>query len=73
LQTGNSGGDRDDPHWRQRFPDQTVEKGTFPSLKLPKNTDVNQFILMEKMFTGLDLAVQEDDLELIADPMKPAQ
>jgi hypothetical protein len=67
LQTGDRGSDRDNPNWKNGFPDQAIEKRTFPGLKLPQDGYINQLILLKKIWGGFDLAIQRDDMKLITD------
>jgi hypothetical protein len=73
LQAGDRSGDGDDPNWKNRFSDQAVEKRTFPGLKLPQDSHINQLILLEKILAGFNLAIQRDNMKLIADLLNSGQ
>ena len=61
------------PTGRMDFADQAVEERTFPGLELPQDGYIYQLILMKKISAGFDLAIQGDDMELIADLLKSVQ
>ena len=73
LKAGDRCGDGDDPDRKNGFSDQAVEEGTFPGLKLAQDSYINWLILAKQIFTGFDLAVQGDDMKLIADLLNSAQ